>query len=138
MTLIQWNGDLSVNVTEIDAQHRHLIGLINDLNEAMREGRGKRIVGEIIDGLVAYTATHFATEEEYLRRHGYPGADDHAREHREFNVRVAGFRKGFEEGRLGLTVSVMNFLGVWLRDHILGSDKKYAAVLNAPGTQPGV
>jgi hemerythrin len=40
MALIQWNDGLSVNVVEIDRQHQKLIGMINDLNDAMRQGKG--------------------------------------------------------------------------------------------------
>lgn len=40
MPLIQWNESLSVGVVEIDRQHRKLVELINDLNNAMRQGKG--------------------------------------------------------------------------------------------------
>jgi hemerythrin len=133
MALMQWSTSLSVHVAEIDAQHQRLVEMINDLNEAMKEGRGREIIGRIVDGLISYTATHFATEEEYFSRFGYPGSAAHALEHRAFVNRVAEFRQGFEEGRLGLSVSVMNFLGTWLREHILGSDKEYVPFLNAKG-----
>jgi hemerythrin len=45
MSLIQWNDRLSVHVAEIDGQHQKLVGMINDLNDAMRQGKGNvRIV----------------------------------------------------------------------------------------------
>ena len=41
MAIIQWNDSLSVNVVEIDKQHQKLVAMINDLNDAMRQGKGK-------------------------------------------------------------------------------------------------
>ncbi|MEZ4598177.1 MAG: bacteriohemerythrin [Syntrophotaleaceae bacterium] len=133
MSLIEWSSDLSVNIAEIDAQHQKLIAMLNELNQAMRRGSGRDILGKIISGLMSYTATHFATEEKYFQRYGYPATAAHVQEHRNFSRRVEEFKQGFEEGRLGLSVSVMNFLGSWLRDHIRGSDKDYVPFLNSKG-----
>ncbi len=43
MALIDWDKSLSVNVEEIDQQHKKLIAMINELNEAMRNGKGKEV-----------------------------------------------------------------------------------------------
>jgi len=133
MALIQWTAALSVNIAEIDNQHQHLVAMINELNDAMLQGRGKDVIGKIVSGLASYTATHFATEEKYFDRYGFPETASHKQEHRDFTARVSEFKKGFDEGRLGLSVSVMNFLGDWLRNHIKGSDKNYGPFLNSKG-----
>ncbi|ABA87768.1 hemerythrin family protein [Syntrophotalea carbinolica DSM 2380] len=135
MALIQWNTSLSVNIAEIDTQHQRLISMINELNDAMLQGRGKDVLGKIIAGLVSYTATHFATEEKYFDRHGYPASNAHKQEHRDFTAKVSEFKQGFDEGRLGLSVSVMNFLGDWLRNHIKGSDMDYSPFLTGKGVR---
>jgi hemerythrin len=59
MALITWNDSLSVKVAEIDEQHKKLIAMINELNDAMRLGKGKDVLGKIVNGLVTYTTTHF-------------------------------------------------------------------------------
>ena len=59
MALINWNESLSVNVKEIDLQHKKLIDMNNELNEAMKLGKGKDALGKIVNGLISYTATHF-------------------------------------------------------------------------------
>ncbi|MGA2938094.1 MAG: hemerythrin domain-containing protein [Syntrophobacteraceae bacterium] len=63
MALIQWNDSLSVNVVDIDKQHQKLVGMINELNDAMRQGKGKDALGKIVNGLIIYAGTHFKTEE---------------------------------------------------------------------------
>ncbi|MDP2299758.1 MAG: bacteriohemerythrin, partial [Actinomycetota bacterium] len=84
-------------------------------------------------GLIDYTRTHFATEEAYFDRYGYPEADAHKAQHQDFVGRVEDFKRGFDEGRLFLSLDVMDFLGQWLIEHIQGSDKEYGPFLNERG-----
>jgi len=64
--LIQWNNHLSVNVVEIDRQLQKLVGMNNELNDAMPQRKGKDALGNIITGLVSCTAPHFQTEKGIL------------------------------------------------------------------------
>lgn len=41
MSLIQWDDNLSVNISTFDNQHKKLILMINELHEAMAQGQGK-------------------------------------------------------------------------------------------------
>ena len=66
MALIKWNDSFSVGVVEIDLQHQKLVALINDLNEAMLQARGKTVLTRILNELVSYTVVHFGTEEKYF------------------------------------------------------------------------
>ena len=59
MELIQWNEGLSVNVFEIDKQHHKLVDMINELNDAMRLGKGKDALGKIVNGLFIYARNTF-------------------------------------------------------------------------------
>ena len=125
MALIQWDNSFSVSIAEIDKQHQKLIALINGLNDAMKEGRGKDVLSQIIDDLFAYAGDHFAHEEKYFDKFGYPAAASHKLEHANFVKRISEFRKGFKNGQLALTIEVMSFLKDWLKNHIQGIDKKY-------------
>jgi hemerythrin len=122
MALIQWSSSLSVKVKQIDDQHQKLI---NDLNDAMRVGKGKDILGKIISELVNYAAVHFATEEKYFDQFGYQETTPHKSEHRTFVDEVYRFKKDFDEGRIGLSMKIMDFLSDWLKNHFVGVDQKY-------------
>ena len=54
MELVQWKERLSVNVTEIDGQHKTLVSMINYLHSSMKRGDGKLAVGEVVNGLIKY------------------------------------------------------------------------------------
>jgi hemerythrin len=133
MALIQWNDSFSVGVVEIDKQHQKLVGMINDLNDAMRQGKGKDVLGKIIKGLIGYAETHFRTEEKYFDQFGYPDANNHKKEHSDFVMKVAEFKDGFDRRKLGLSIEVMSFLSKWLQNHIKGVDKKYGPFFNEKG-----
>jgi hemerythrin len=133
MPLIQWSDSLKVKVAEIDQQHQKLVGMINDLNEAMRQGKGKVVLGKILSGMVTYAASHFRTEEKYFDQFGYPEADSHKKEHGAFTKKVLEFKDGFEKGKLGLSMEVMDFLSDWLQNHIKGVDMKYGPFFNSKG-----
>jgi hemerythrin len=138
VTLIQWNDSFSVNVGEIDKQHQKLIGMINDLNDAMRQGKGKAVLGKIISGLMNYTTTHFITEEKYFDKFGYPEADIHKKAHTEFVKKVSEFKNEFEKSNITLSIQVMDFLSDWLKKHINGVDKKYGPFFNEKGLKQAI
>jgi hemerythrin len=133
MAFIQWNNNLSVGIAEIDGQHQRLVKLINDLNDAMKVGKGRDITGKILNELTSYTLTHFATEEKYFDKFNYPESDAHKEEHSKFVQKVSAFKKDFEESRVGITIPIMNFLSDWLKNHIAVIDKKYQPFLTAQG-----
>jgi hemerythrin-like metal-binding protein len=57
---MEWQDELSVGIAGVDAQHRGLIDMINELHEAMKRGK-VRLSGAIL-GEMVYAATHFAAE----------------------------------------------------------------------------
>jgi hemerythrin len=135
MPLIQWDDTFSVGMAEIDRQHQKLVGMINDLHEAMREGKGKEILGPLIEGLVTYAATHFRTEERLFDRYAYPETDEHKNIHAAFAAKAVEFKSRFDRSPTGLSVEIMHFLSDWLQKHIKGADKKYGPYLNAQGVK---
>lgn len=131
--LISWSDELSVHVAAFDAEHRRLVATINELNEAMRVGHGRDVVGKILGELVDYTKTHFAHEEKAFAQHAYPDAANHKREHEALIRQVGEFQQKFQQGRAMLSVELMHFLTDWLKKHIQSSDKHYGPFLNEKG-----
>jgi hemerythrin len=133
MAFIEWNNDLSVKVQEIDEQHKKLVAMINSLNDAMGAGKGKDVLKGILDEMVAYTKVHFGCEEAYMHKFDYGETFIHESEHVKFAKKALELQKGYAEGKLMLSLEVMNFLKDWLQKHIMGMDKKYTTCFNAKG-----
>lgn len=130
---INWTSEFSVQVHEIDNQHKRLIGMINELNVAMSEGRTKHSISVILDQLIDYTGSHFATEEKYMQQFQYSGYTNHKAVHTTFVNKVLAFKSDFESGKALLSKDIMIFLKDWLKQHILGTDKQYTACFNENG-----
>lgn len=133
MALIEWDSSLSVNVSIIDNEHKKLISVMNELNDAMSEGKSKDVLGKILSDLAGYTVSHFKTEERYFSKYGYPEEAGHKDEHDQFVQKVSDLKSKFDGGRVFLSIEIMNFLRDWLKNHIQGSDKKYTEFFNSQG-----
>ncbi len=133
MPLINWSDELSVGISEIDQQHQKLIKMINDLADAMRQRQGKEAVDPILKGLLDYTVTHFKNEENYFAKFNYSETDSHKKEHAVFISKIAEFKKDFENNKIGLTTNILNYLSDWLKNHIMGTDKKYTQLFHDNG-----
>lgn len=133
MALFDWDNKYSVNIREIDEQHKKLIGIINELHDAMSKGKSNEILSRTLQELIDYTRTHFANEERLMSMHGYSEYSTHKAAHEDLLKQVMKFDREFREGALGLSIQMMNFLKDWLSKHILETDKKYSPFLNSKG-----
>lgn len=132
MSLITWTPSLSVGVAEMDEQHKKLVKMINDLHDAMKAGKGKETLSRILSELASYTRTHFSAEEGHMARFKYADLASHKAAHAELIKKLGDVQKAQNEGQ-NVTLDVMKFLNSWLTDHIIGTDKKYAALFNQNG-----
>jgi len=136
MPLLTWNENLSVKIKSIDDQHKRLIDMINQLQDAMSSGDSRSVLGEIFDGLLSYTAEHFEFERQLMVKHGYPESDDHLKEHDSFKQKVSDLHKQFVgSSNFMIGVDVMKFLTDWLVNHIQGVDKNYSDFFIAKGVE---
>ncbi|MDD5328639.1 MAG: bacteriohemerythrin [Sulfuricella sp.] len=123
--IVAWQDAYSLEMPEIDAQHKVLLDLINQVWNAVvgRVSIEKQI--ELIEKLEHYTLSHFAAEETFLRTIQYPEFDEHKKAHEIFVQRIAAEKANLlANGHL--TLDMLHFLKDWLINHILGTDKKYA------------
>jgi hemerythrin-like metal-binding protein len=130
---MQWKDDFLVNVSEVDTQHKKLVSLVVELDTAMRQGKGRDVLGKILASLVQYTQYHFGTEERLMAAKGYPVQATHIEEHRKLTKTVVDFKTQFDKGSVAVTVQVMTFLEDWLVNHIQKTDKLLGRHLNSVG-----
>jgi hemerythrin-like metal-binding protein len=123
-TIIKWNDRMSVRVPQFDEQHKQLVAMIHKLNEAMRNGQGKQVIGDILLGLVEYAESHFSQEERFMQQHKYPDYISHKKIHDDLRNKVSEVIVEYEQGRI-VPAAIMMFLSDWLIGHIMNMDRKY-------------
>ncbi len=135
MALFEWNEMFSVEIPSIDEQHKQLINYVNQLHDAMMEGKASDEVAPILNGLINYTATHFKHEEDFFDKFNYAETDEHKRIHADLVKQVMDFKTKFDAGEATLSSDLMEFLKEWLMTHIMQEDKKYMECLKSNGAQ---
>jgi hemerythrin len=81
MTLIEWKDEFSVGVASVDHEHRALIDMINELEEAMRGNASQTDVIAGLGEIYARISAHFALEEKIMREAAYPDLGSHKADH---------------------------------------------------------
>lgn len=130
---IAWTEDLAVGIPDIDNQHKELFRQINLLIDACRLGQGAEAVGQVLAFLENYTRLHFSTEENYMRKYQFPGAEGHIRQHQEFVANMTKVKERFDQEGPGVHIIVITnrILAGWLNTHIRRSDKVLGAHIKA-------
>ncbi|MCC5814861.1 MAG: hemerythrin family protein [Leptospira sp.] len=131
MDHIKWDKKFQIGVSKIDEQHHRLFDLTRELIEATSEGKGRRIIVDVLKSLILYTKTHFVDEEAIMIKVNYPEYAIHKLEHEKFIQEVGIATKDLLEGHSVPTLKVAEFLGNWLIDHVLIHDKRIGDYIQA-------
>ncbi|GEM_PF-1138190 len=123
MDFIIWRPSYNLGDPKIDNQHRQLVDLVNCLCAEICRSSSKNIVEKILVQLVHYAEEHFRDEEELMAHIGYPELQEHTEEHVRLVEEVFEFKKKYDDGLVSKE-DLVNFLKIWLIDHIIGSDLK--------------
>ncbi len=65
-----WDKTLSVDVPEIDEDHRRLVELFNILNRSVVEGDATNYIEAVMEELISCTVWHFRHEERLMLKYG--------------------------------------------------------------------
>lgn len=130
MAFLDFTDQLKVGFELIDNDHKILIDQINMLAEAMHDGDKDGVIASVLNVLIDYTEFHFGREQELMEKSKYDLSPGHLKEHTVLVKQVVEMRRRFDAGEVSVR-DLLNFLKVWLSQHILKSDKALAAHLLA-------
>ena len=134
---LEWKGEYSVGVAELDTQHKTLIEIINHLAETVSHVSNEAEIRQIVADIVAYKNIHFATEEKYFKEFDYTEREEHERRHHEFSERIEELKqKHTAEGSAAtLAFEIVDFLEDWFVQHLLRTDKRYTECFHQHGLE---
>jgi hemerythrin len=121
-----WDPALDTGEALVDAQHRGLVELLNEL-DSVEETDVKRIVA-VLDLLDDRLSAHFTTEEDFMSRLSYPApaAEAHMREHRSLAAAQDTMSIDYRRGWVVGTAPLVAYMSAWLSDHIETYDRLLA------------
>lgn len=124
MSLITWRDEFSVGVAAVDHEHREMIDLINELDDAMRVATDAATVIEGLGEIYARIGAHFALEEKIMRDAGYSGLATHKQDHELLLDELLDVIDGVAaEGRYD-RLDLSTTLDRWFSDHFRTHDAK--------------
>ena len=125
-----WGQILSVEVDEIDDDHRKLMNVFNILNHAVMEGESPDYLAAVLAELINCTVWHFSHEERLMLKYGYEGIGEHKAVHQEL---IRGAKelqdKILRAGKI-IADEDIQYLERWLTEHILTDDMRLGAYLS--------
>jgi HAD superfamily hydrolase (TIGR01509 family) len=129
MAHIQWKDLYNTGNKKIDAQHKALLEVLNQLIDLVGERRDPDLVAGIFHRLCEYVLTHFATEERYMRAYGYPRLVEHEALHATFVQKLLALNGAYDPADPRLVDETLEFIKNWYLDHIIKSDLDYVPFL---------
>jgi hemerythrin len=126
MQLFQWDKTLETGNHDIDEQHQHLVGIINEFGELMeREAAGREDIELVCAKLAEYASSHFDLEEKLMeqydldQRHRY----QHRHQHEDLIYETELSRHVLAAGADPAAGRIFfEFLTNWLVFHVIGTD----------------
>ena len=129
MPIIVWDGSISIGHVVIDEQHKKLVDIINKLHAAIIDGSENEILQSIFKELYNYSLYHFKEEEYLMDIHYFKHKCAHQFEHQSFVNDLATLSAKIMNGESNIGVETLDWLTMWLRNHIAVTDKKLATCL---------
>jgi len=129
---IQWKDDYLVGHKLIDFDHQMLVAMTNELFKRVQgHTETDEDVAQAIAALVNYVNRHFAREEAIFLDSAYPDKQVHLRKHREIAKTVSDIAAAYTADPSAINMDeVMEFLRVWLTNHIMHTDQAYIPYLD--------
>lgn len=129
MPLIEWNKELELGYRPIDADHRKLAEMVNELYDYLLEGSSMTLILALFERLISHTVTHFRREERLMEESAYPERLDHMAAHHQLESQIKNSLERFNAGERIFSHEIVQFLRDWLLIHIKTMDRSLSDYL---------
>lgn len=128
---VNWDNSYLLGILEIDNQHKKLLMIANELYDIATGSPGayKLKMSSALKKLTDYTVYHFSSEEDYMRKCGYAGADMHKTAHDSFINEVNHQLHQLSADNIEDGARFYSYVARWVMDHIARADKIWAAAV---------
>lgn len=128
---VAWNTRYDTGILVIDEQHRELFAAVGRLRGSVQGGAAPEAIDGLLSELVRLSEHHFATEEAFMAKYGYPDLTQHVAEHASMLTSLHDLLTKFRESHQALALMVPTFMEGWLRHHISDGDFGFVTFLKA-------
>ena len=123
--MIKLDDKYSVGISMIDKEHKKIIGILNKAIFAKEHNDSPEEIKEVLREMTNYTLTHIKIEESYMKLFNYPYYQDYKEERRDFHIETNAYLHKLMKGDSQAANEILEYLKLWLVNHIQGTDKKF-------------
>jgi len=123
MQHFKWTKAHAVYLPQVDAEHRNLLRMAEELYQAVRTGSEATRVQELVRPLLAGIEEHFAHEERLMRDVACPEYDWHKLQHDTLRKKAQLLMDEMDADALEAARRFLEFLARWFRDHCSLTDR---------------
>ena len=138
---LTWREDWAHGIDWVDRDHQEMVRRLNLLAETcdclpddptrVDPRCAERLLGAL-DALIEHNRRHFQAEEAFLRQIGFPGYEEHRREHVMQMAEFMDLRRDLAaDPPLPLGTEILDEFKHWFFNHVLAEDRVYAAYYHA-------
>jgi hemerythrin-like metal-binding protein len=127
---IEWNEKFGTGNGQIDAQHRRLFDMLNNLERRINEGEAPSKMVDVFDDLADYIKEHFCFEEECMEFCACSASAINKMEHLQFLRKLCASLEDLKLQKPTLKVfeSLHAELSKWICSHVCRIDRALRAI----------
>ena len=127
MVHFKWTKAHAVYLPQVDAEHRNLFRMAEELHQAVRTGSEAARVPELVGPLLTGIEEHFAHEERLMRSVACPDYSWHKLQHDTMRKQGKQLIEDMDAGDLEAPGRFLDFLARWIKDHCSLTDRMMAS-----------
>lgn len=122
---MEWGHEYETGIEAVDADHREMIGLINDFHDLLLQGGTRAEIIDLLSVVSANINIHFKAEEEAMRRIDYPDYRIHKADHDRLLEEINEIARDYEaDNYLNRQMALGARVRDWFDTHFFDMDKK--------------
>jgi hemerythrin-like metal-binding protein len=126
---LQWTGDQSVFLPDLDEQHQAIFLLLEELRHALLEGEAAIELEARVQCLGDQASEHLRHEERLMREARYPQLEWHKRQHTTARALLTTLAEAIRSSSRDLMFDSLEAIAKWTRDHTGVADRMAGAYL---------
>ncbi len=126
MAFMNWDEEVTFDVSWLDEEHRALVDLLNEIHANVQAGEKNFRLHYLLDRLISCTESHFAEEERQMLRIGYPNHENHRLQHKVLLNEIRSLQTAYREDYISLSLDALTQIKSWLTNHVANMDSDLA------------
>lgn len=132
-----WDDSFSVEVQEMDEQHKHFFSIVNEIYDLILSGdvQKEKLLFSVTN-LGNYAVYHLSTEEALFNELDFEWKGAHIAAHNLFRDKATKYMTALslpETDLTNLSLEIADFCKTWLSEHIKVMDKGYITCFHQHG-----